>query len=214
MQIFQPADSDVNLNVRRINEDYVNPNNNKVFIKAAARQNGTVNVDADVDIDSGTDVQIRIGKNIFGNSKQDPGYAFASDQIYNVVPICVVKSRVENAKCDPGTFPQGTSANPGVSGWNAQRLDDSTLLLKVPKLDNSTYKYNLFFTRYDANGGKALVKIDPRIKNGDAGLVDSYLRPASFSPAGMSGNTLFLLAILLLAAGVVMGWSLAGGRRA
>jgi hypothetical protein len=216
MPIFEPADSDVVLNIRRVKEDS-NPALNRIVIKAGAKDTGSIGVDDTVDPTSGTAVQFRINNKILGSSSTDVGYAFppstpnpvqGKPDIVNA--ICVVKSQDPNVTCKAGTFPDGSN---GVAGWEAEWISGSTLLLKVPKLDSATYKYNLFFDRYDSNGGVAKVQIDPRIKNGGVAYSAKDLLPPSFYPAGFSGNMLLLLAILLLAAGTVFGWALAGGRK-
>jgi hypothetical protein len=140
---------------------------------------------------NGTDVLVVLAKK-FVDAK-GPAYAF------NAAPACVVPAN-STASCTAGQFPQDPA------GFSARKVTDDSIVISVPQLPagGPTYKYSLFLTATE-NNKESPVTIDPKITNGGAGYLGKELLPPSFGPAGLSGNTLFLLTLLIFAAGCVIG---------
>lgn len=145
---------------------------------------------------NGTDVTIALAKKLVDDT--GPKYSFNPD-----APICIEP---------PGSTQPCKAGDPLPQGFAISNVSTDGLTLSVPALPTGTvsYKYSLFLTQTKADGTTTPVTIDPRITNGGQPFQPSL---AQASDAGLSALTLVLLAILLLAAGTVFGWVLAGGRK-
>jgi hypothetical protein len=177
------------------------PKNNKpasIDVKGLA-----ANASGDLDVLSttnGTTVNIVLAKKLVDGGNQNR-YSFDT-----AMPICV-SAPGSTQPCKAGEFP--------TTDWTVSNISTDSLTLNVPALPQgsggySSYKYSLFMFQTPKGGTPIPITIDPRITNGGQPFEGSVVKTYD---AGLSGLTLLLLAILLLAAGTIFGWALAGGRK-
>jgi hypothetical protein len=197
MPVPDPGSTDVVLKIRRIND-----------IKGSIKTNplgnteeGDVLLSNSLDPGDGTVVQFRLSKKLFNPTTGDKYF-------FNDLPICVVDSSRPDAKCDANTFPSNE--------WGFFKASGQEIFLQVPSLGSKSYKYNLFLTKTKQDGTKiADIVIDPRIKPGGVSFAANLGDDAGIKAesAGLGALELVGAAVLMLGAGVVLGWTLAGGRR-